>query len=332
MTTFKIGTLPLETASNLVGVLDEIRITKGVTLPVADGIQTEAWPNALGGGGPDTGQGWVDITAARAGFTSETKRFTVTKAFAGQDGTGGTPGTPGVRGNINIAVITTGTSWSDLEAAAGIAAVGYGTPRTLDIVTLYRTDGTFSETRSYTGSAWIAVTQYLNGNLFVNGTISTQKLIIGAVTANVESTVNDIAYSPITSGVTDFTTPAAEVLNFTDSNGYVRIGASGSVQVEFPTSYTADHVTITAYIGVTPTPTSPEPYRISRLGTVPLYTEGGVKLGIWHYNIDRLINVGVLGEVARDFTLFFRITSLVSFPTSSQYIQFSDMFIQEFKV
>lgn len=184
--TFKVGSITTNPSYSLDGVLDELRLTKGLSRPVSDGIQSAPWPDPAtsGGGGGEPDQGWVDITATRAGFPSQTKRFTVTKALAGADGGAGSVGPTGPRGNVNIAVITTGTAWSDAAAVAGLSAAGYGPPQILDIVTLYRTDGTFTETRFYDGAALLVLTQYINGNLLVDGTLAADKIVTGSITTD----------------------------------------------------------------------------------------------------------------------------------------------------
>jgi hypothetical protein len=121
--------------------------------------------------------GYVDITLSRAGYPDIVRRFTLTKVKQG------VAGSASARGNVNIAYAIVGTSWSDAEAAAAISNSGYGVPIIRDVVTLYNTLAGFSETRFYDGAAWLTIAQYLNGNLFVNGTIAGEKMIAETITA-----------------------------------------------------------------------------------------------------------------------------------------------------
>jgi hypothetical protein len=83
----------------------------------------------------------------------------------------GAAGPQGSRGNVDISAVTSGSIWSDSEAAAALAAAGYGAPQVRDLVNLYRADRTFSAQRMYNGSAWIAIDYVWNGNVFVKGSI-----------------------------------------------------------------------------------------------------------------------------------------------------------------
>lgn len=114
----------------------------------------------------------VDITASKAGASSVTKRFTVTKSKAGATGTG----QQGQRGNVDISAATTSSAWADSEAVAALAAAGYGAPQVRDLVNLYRADRTFGAQKMYNGSAWITVDYVYNGNVFVKGSILPEAL------------------------------------------------------------------------------------------------------------------------------------------------------------
>jgi hypothetical protein len=83
----------------------------------------------------------------------------------------GASGGNGIRGNVDIAAVTSGSVWSDSEAVAALAAAGYGAPQVRDMVTLYKSDRTFGSQKMYNGSAWVAVDYVLNGNVFVKGSI-----------------------------------------------------------------------------------------------------------------------------------------------------------------
>jgi len=109
----------------------------------------------------------VDITASKAGASSITKRFTVTKSKTGASGTG----QQGQRGNVDISAVTNSSVWSDAEAVAALAAAGYGAPQVRDLVNLYKADRTFGMQKMFNGSAWVTVDYVYNGNVFVKGSI-----------------------------------------------------------------------------------------------------------------------------------------------------------------
>lgn len=153
--------------------------------------------------------GYVEITAARSGYSPITKRFNVVKAPAGAQGvqgptgpagaqgpqgpqgaTGpqGSTGAQGQRGSVETARAIGTTSWSDSEAAQAISAVGYGSPILLDRVTLYNAGSGYVETRYFNGSQWLTFSTLINGNLLVNGSVAANKLAVNdlsSITANI---------------------------------------------------------------------------------------------------------------------------------------------------
>jgi hypothetical protein len=90
---------------------------------------------------------------------------------SGGDGGDGQDGQDGVRGNVSIIVDTAGTTWDSAAATAALASLGYGAPLMFDQVTLRNTAAKYAETRSYSGSAWLMIAAYFNGNLLVDGTV-----------------------------------------------------------------------------------------------------------------------------------------------------------------
>lgn len=184
MTTLTIGSM-LDGTLKLTGNLDEVRVLIGnvadLTLP-----QGEAFPNTVASIENETDQGWVDITASK-GAISIDKRFTVTrsrKGEPGEPGAGGGSGTDGPRGNVNVSRQISGSSWSDTEAELALSTRGYGAPIMLDVVTLYNSAAGYSETRFYDGADWIVLTEYLNGNMLINGTLGAQKIVAHSITAD----------------------------------------------------------------------------------------------------------------------------------------------------
>jgi hypothetical protein len=108
--------------------------------------------------------------------------FTITKAKQGATGANGTRGTVSVSRAVSLTSwTTTGTTNGNTEAAAAIAAAGYGTPIERDQVTLYNTAAKWSETRFYSGGTWQSIAMYVGGNVFIDGTIAASKLTAGTV-------------------------------------------------------------------------------------------------------------------------------------------------------
>ena len=111
-----------------------------------------------------------------------------------------------------------GSGWSDSEANAAIAASGYSGLVLLDRATLYNAGAGFTETRYWSGSAWLTYAALVNGNLLVDGsvaarslavrTITTDRIVVGAATAASDATFSSAATSfgspgaSLTTGVT----------------------------------------------------------------------------------------------------------------------------------
>lgn len=119
--------------------------------------------------------GYVDITATRSGFSSITKRFTISKAKTGATGATGSAGTRGSK-----QFYASGTSWSDSTADAAITSAGL-TKVLLDQVTI--SGGSFSQTKYWDGSVWQTITQVIDGNLLVNGSIGATKIAVSSLSA-----------------------------------------------------------------------------------------------------------------------------------------------------
>lgn len=96
---------------------------------------------------------------------------------SGEDGADGEAGPRGSRAFYGSA-----SAWVDGTADATITAFGF-TKVALDQVTL--SNGTsWAETRFWSGSAWTAISAVINGNLLVNGTVGTDKLVARSITAD----------------------------------------------------------------------------------------------------------------------------------------------------
>lgn len=117
------------------------------------------------------------VRAVYSGTTID-KAYSVTKSKSTFNGDSG------VRGTVNIARSITGSVWSDAEANLAISNAGYGTPLTRDIVTLYNTSISYSESKFYNTSAWTSLDAYINGNLLVTGTVVADKIATNTLTAD----------------------------------------------------------------------------------------------------------------------------------------------------
>ena len=146
----------------------------------------------------------------------------------GAAGANGTNGATGARGNVNISAATTGTVWSDAEAAAALASAGYGTPRTKDIVALTNATANFVGTKIYTGSAWTPLAAFFDGALLVNGTVFTDALAANSVVASKISVTSLAAISAIIGTLRTASSGARtevkdNVIKVFDSGGTVRV-------------------------------------------------------------------------------------------------------------
>lgn len=96
--------------------------------------------------------------------------------IVGENGATGPAGANGQRGNLNLVQAVTATTWSNATAATAIANAGGGSPMFGDVVTEYNSASSFSDTRVFNGTNWVAISSYLSGNMFVNGSIVAQKI------------------------------------------------------------------------------------------------------------------------------------------------------------
>jgi hypothetical protein len=94
----------------------------------------------------------------------------------GNPGGAGGPGPDGDRGAGVYSKIITGSIWSDSEALLALTDEGAGSPRNGDRVTLTNENTNFVETKYYSGGSWNAVTELIDGNLIVTGSILTEDI------------------------------------------------------------------------------------------------------------------------------------------------------------
>jgi hypothetical protein len=132
---------------------------------------------------------------ASFGVLNASTSFTFAAAgAAGTNGVNGTNGSNGQRGSQTFYVTLGGVTatWSD--SLANTASSGGGGPVLNDQVVESNSSVGFSQTRFWNGTSWVVVTQVLDGNLLVTGTvgaaaisvgsINTTKLAAGSVTAS----------------------------------------------------------------------------------------------------------------------------------------------------
>ena len=127
----------------------------------------------------------------------------------------------GTRGSRQFYGTATTNAWSDSEANAVITTAG-AVKQLNDVVTLSKTTvPTFAQTRYWNGSAWTLVSQVIDGNLVVQGTLSADRIATGSLTSAV-ITVGS-AGKMILSGAT-------ENLEVKDASNVtrVRIGKNGA--------------------------------------------------------------------------------------------------------
>lgn len=95
----------------------------------------------------------------------------------------GSTGAPGVRGMATVTVQATSPAWSDTLADSAINSfTGSATKILGDTVSEYYAD-TWTETRYWTGTAWIVLTQLFNGNMLVRGSIGANAMAANSITA-----------------------------------------------------------------------------------------------------------------------------------------------------
>lgn len=162
-----------------VGATDD---TANWTFTKADntGVTSTISTNVVTISGLTVDSSYVDISASKTGYSSITKRFSVSRAKTGATGSTGSTGN---RGNVNVAYAITGSTWSDSDAGTAVAGAaagsGFTSPQSRDIVTLYNTAAGYSQTKYYSSGSWLDLTSYINGNMLVTGTVTAAKLDVG---------------------------------------------------------------------------------------------------------------------------------------------------------
>ncbi len=117
-------------------------------------------------------------TAGQKGDTGNT-------GLTGPTGPDGPQGPPGIRGTLTVSRAISGNSWIDSEANTAISSAGGDSPIRGDVVTLYNSSQSFSETRiRSSGGTWTVLTAFFGGNVIVDDTITTSKLKAKSITTD----------------------------------------------------------------------------------------------------------------------------------------------------
>lgn len=169
----------------------------------------------------------------------------------GPQGPAGAPGSPGARGATRTVRTISGSAWSDAEANAAIAALGFS-PVVRDEVTLRNSDTapTYVETRYWSGFAWVSVGVTIDGNLLVSGSITSDKIGANELNAVNVNTTGQIRSSGSHSVVGVSGGFKASVQGYNLEAGQIGVAGYGSFGV-FGFNQHTDNITGAALRGLT---------------------------------------------------------------------------------
>lgn len=160
-------------------------VTITATLKGIDVSATVTWAVTVGTG-TLTGTG-LSRTLAYANMTSDFVTITASVVVGGLTYTDqlsfmklhdGSVGGEGTRGSLAVARAITGTSWSNTEALAALTAAGATSAISTDTCTLYNASVNYAEMRRYDGTNWVTVGSSMPGSVMMNGSITTEKLLV----------------------------------------------------------------------------------------------------------------------------------------------------------
>lgn len=160
-------------------------VTITATLKGIDVSATVTWAVTVGTG-TLTGTG-LSRTLAYANMTSDFVTVTASVVVGGLTYTDqlsfmklhdGSVGGEGARGSLAVARAITGTSWSNTEALAALTAAGATSAISTDTCTLYNASVNYAEMRRYDGTNWVTVGSSMPGSVMMNGSITTEKLLV----------------------------------------------------------------------------------------------------------------------------------------------------------
>jgi hypothetical protein len=107
---------------------------------------------------------YVDITATRAGYPTQVKRFTISKS---KQGTGGSIGADGTRGSAHV-YLSGQTAWNATTVNNHFTST-YGGKVKNDVATVYSMAAGFTQTRLWDGANWVVVEVAQDGRLILPG-------------------------------------------------------------------------------------------------------------------------------------------------------------------
>lgn len=100
----------------------------------------------------------------------------------------GDPGLVGRRGTVHLYITVGSAAWSDSAADSALTALPHSGKIVADRVTQSYPAGKWSETKTWSGSAWTVVAQVIDGNLLVTGSITADKINMNSLFAS-EATI-----------------------------------------------------------------------------------------------------------------------------------------------
>lgn len=118
------------------------------------------------------------------GVLNASTGFTFSAAGAiGANGSNGTNGTNGLRGSQTYYATLGGSTATYSDSLATTTASAGGGPILNDVVVQSNSSVGFSQTKFWNGSSWVILTQVLDGNLLVTGTVGAAAISAGAINA-----------------------------------------------------------------------------------------------------------------------------------------------------
>jgi len=191
-----------------------------------------------------------------------------TPRILAQNGTNGSNGTNGIRGSRTFYVTLSGATNTYSDSLATTTASVDGGPVLNDVVTQSNASQGFSQTKFWSGTAWVIVNAVVDGNLLVNGTVGAVALAANSVTTSalvadsVTSTKVDSRNLTIKDAAGNVIFGASQNLDInrlaqqSDYAPYLAWDFNGSTQ-----SWVAVNATLTSYsdsMGLSATTTDPE--------------------------------------------------------------------------
>lgn len=235
------------TITSYTGSGTELRVFEGITELTYDGVGTSAgtWTisSRVGTGitatASITDSGTFATIAVASGMADATTSATIVYNISGRTA-GNTTFTTTItqtflksKERSPIAVAIQGTVWSDAVANSHFQT-NYGNIKVVgDRATIYDTATSFAATREWNGTAWVAATFLLDGNLLVNGTVTATKINSNGL--SIRDTNGNLILSATAGSALDFanvtgtTKPANNATNTSiDANGQIQGVSSGA--------------------------------------------------------------------------------------------------------